>query len=115
MGDLSTNFSRAEFDCKCCGRLVGPDPHLVTVLQRMRDAIERPLRVVSGTRCAMRNHAVGGSPNSQHLYGRAADIPGGLVTVRQALAAGAVGVGVRRRQVVHVDVRPGRQPFTFDD
>lgn len=115
MGDLSPNFSRREFTCNHCGVLVGPDPRLVAVLQRLRDATGRPLRVVSGTRCRTHNRTVGGSWRSQHLSGRAADLPGGAVTVAQALAAGAIGIGIRRDRVVHIDVRPGRRPFTFAD
>jgi len=44
---------------------------------------------------------------SQHTFGRAADIPKGVATLRQALEAGARGVGVHDGWAVHVDVRPG--------
>ena len=115
VGDLSKNFSRHEFDCKHCGALVGPHPTLIAVLQRLRDARDAPLRIVSGTRCVVHNQAVGGSKNSQHIVGRAADIPAGAVTVREAQAAGVVGCGLRNGHVVHVDVRPMRSFFTFRD
>lgn len=49
-----------------------------------------------------------------HLYGKAADIPKGLATVAQALAAGFTGVGHRGRWVVHVDVRPGKAVVFID-
>lgn len=44
-----------------------------TVLEPLR-ALVGPLRVNSGYRCEAVNAAVGGSSNSAHLYGRAADI-----------------------------------------
>lgn len=88
---------------------------LVAMLQRARTSQGRPLRIVSGVRCAKHNRAVGGSPGSQHLIGRAADVPGGYATVEEWTSYGAIGMGVRGLQVVHVDVRPGRRPFVFAD
>ena len=113
MGDLTRNFSRWEFACDHCGRLVGPDPGLVLALQRLRDEVGRPLRIVSGYRCRFYNRAVGGKWFSQHLHGRAADIPGGYANTDQCKRAGFVGVGLKRGQVVHVDMTPGRRWFTF--
>lgn len=113
MGDLSRNFDSSEFRCGHCGRLVGPDAGLVTVLQRLRDELGKPLRIVSGYRCRQHNRAVGGAVFSQHLHGRAADIPRGLVTVNMARRAGAVGIGLRAGWVIHVDMTPGRKTFTF--
>jgi zinc D-Ala-D-Ala carboxypeptidase len=117
MGDLSRNFSRSEFLCPC-GQPdrfhATVDGGLVAVLQRIRDRAARPLPVVSGVRCSAYNRLVGGAPKSQHLRGRAADIPRGYCTVAQALAAGARGVGHRGGWAIHVDVRPG-PPVTFVD
>lgn len=107
MGDLSPHFSRAEFRCRHCGRVVDPPPELLTVLERIRSISGAPLAVRSGYRCEAHNAAVGGARRSQHLLGRAADIPEGRATLGQARAAGAVGVGVRNGWAVHVDVRPG--------
>lgn len=44
------------------------------VLQPLRDAWGRPLRVNSGYRCPELNEKVGGVPTSQHRIGCAADI-----------------------------------------
>lgn len=44
------------------------------LLQPLREAICHPIQVNSGFRCAELNKAVGGSKNSQHLTGEAADI-----------------------------------------
>lgn len=42
-------------------------------LQPIRDAIGRPMRILSGYRSSALNRAVGGSPTSQHVVGEAAD------------------------------------------
>lgn len=44
------------------------------VLDPAREMWGRPIRVTSGYRCTALNAAVGGSRNSQHITGRAADI-----------------------------------------
>ncbi len=44
------------------------------VLDPLREAYGRPIRVSSGYRCPKLNRLVGGSPNSQHTRGEAADI-----------------------------------------
>jgi hypothetical protein len=44
------------------------------LLQPVRDLIARPLVVTSGYRCAELNRFIGGAPESQHMYGMAADI-----------------------------------------
>ena len=44
------------------------------VLDPLREAYGRPIRVNSGYRCPKLNNLVGGSPNSQHMRGEAADI-----------------------------------------
>jgi uncharacterized protein YcbK (DUF882 family) len=113
VGDLSKNFSRSEFACGDCGRADVVDEHLVEVLQRLRDELGRPLRIISGYRCARYNRVVGGIRFSQHLFGCAADIPRGLVTRDMAKRAGVHGAGVREGWVIHVDVQPGRRFYTF--
>ena len=44
------------------------------VLDPLREAYGKPIRVNSGYRCPRLNNLVGGSPNSQHMRGEAADI-----------------------------------------
>ena len=72
---LSNNFSRAEFKCKC-GKCDYDtvDSELVVVLQLLRDYIGLPITITSGNRCPEHNANVGGSKNSYHIRGRAADI-----------------------------------------
>ena len=74
MGDLSNNFSRSEFACKCgCGH-DNVSPVLANLLQELRDHLDRAVCVLSGCRCEVHNKAVGGVSNSAHITGEAADI-----------------------------------------
>lgn len=118
MGDLSEHFSRWEFKDHQDGSLIGPTPELIAILERIRSAIGKPLQIVSGYRSPSHNRAVGGARRSYHLQGRAADLPRGVVTVAQAVAAGAGGIGRCDGWAVHVDDR--RRPASgraviFDD
>ena len=74
MGDMTKNFSRKEFACKCGCGLDDVNPLLPKLLQQIRDHFDKPIRIVSGLRCELRNKKVGGAKKSQHLYGNAADI-----------------------------------------
>ncbi len=113
MGDLSPHFDTSEFRDHLDGSLGSIDPALVRALEVLR-SFTGPLRIVSGWRSAATNAAVHGAPNSQHLVGRAADIPSGLVRLDRAQRAGFTGIGIRDGWVVHVDTRPG-PPVTFHD
>ncbi|MFA6721231.1 MAG: D-Ala-D-Ala carboxypeptidase family metallohydrolase [Candidatus Cloacimonadaceae bacterium] len=74
MGDLSNNFNRREFACHCGCGYDNPSPELIAALQELRERIDKPIIVLSGCRCEKHNRAVGGAKQSQHRYGRAADI-----------------------------------------
>lgn len=113
MGDLTAHFSRWEFDCPHCKALDGPTPELLAMLERLRNIVRKPLVIVSGYRCETYNRRVGGISRSQHRRGNAVDIRRWYCTPSQAFAAGAVGVGVRDGAVIHLDMTPGRAPFTF--
>jgi len=70
----NTYFKREEFACSCgCGRDV-VDSELLEVLMRLREYYSQPITITSGNRCVIHNEAVGGSPESQHLLGKAVDI-----------------------------------------
>ncbi len=105
MGDLSPHFSKHEFACRHCGRVV-VSRHLVQHLEELRALVGRPLRIVSGYRCPTWNRKVGGAVRSRHLTGEAVDLEAGYATVVQADAAGFKGVGYRGTSAVHVDIRP---------
>ena len=74
MNDLSNNFSRSEFECKCGCGFDTVDVELIKVLEEARTYFDSPISINSGNRCEEHNKAMGGSPNSQHLTGKAADI-----------------------------------------
>ena len=115
MGDLTKNFSRNEFKCKC-GKCTNNyiDIRLVKGLQALRDLVGKPIIINSATRCKAHNEAVGGVSNSQHVQGRAADIRVEGMTP-EALARRAEQIDVFRDggigtygTFVHVDVRGHR-------
>lgn len=115
MGDLTKNFSRAEFACKCCGKIV-VEPRLVEALQRLRDLANMPIRVISGYRCKEHNTKVGGAKNSYHTKGVAADIVIDDLSVAQMYRLAEEieefhngGIGAYPDDgFIHVDVRDGR-------
>jgi hypothetical protein len=67
------HFERREFSCPCCGES-GVSETLVLWLDLLRRAWGGPVIVNSGRRCAAHNAQVGGSKQSRHLLGCAADI-----------------------------------------
>ena len=72
---LTKNFSRSEFQCPCgCGQQ-SVDTELAEKLQIIRDKLGKEIKITSGYRCITHNASktVGGSPNSKHRYGMAAD------------------------------------------
>ena len=83
---LSENFTLGEFIASDTAKKKGIDntPTLVDiyhmqelcvyVLQPIRDAWGKPIKVTSGFRCYKLNRAVGGSPTSVHPRGWAADL-----------------------------------------
>lgn len=79
MSYQSKYFSDDELSCKCCGQLHATDT-LKKGLDRIREAIGRPLYVSCAYRCPSHNEEVGGVPNSQHTKGTAADclLPDGM-------------------------------------
>ena len=81
MGDLSKNFSRSEFACKCGDCEVNVvDAELIKILQDLHDSLSEawgaPIKITinSGCRCWDHNEEIGGATYSQHLLGKAADI-----------------------------------------
>lgn len=138
MGDMTRNFSRSEFACKCgCGS--GQiNPVLVDKLQKVRDmmvllfieegATEEEanrmaaIGITSGTRCKIHNANVGGSATSSHLVvdhmgvSHAADLVvpntvwmwGFLYCAPQVFRRGGVGQTDEGQRVAHVDVDPNK-------
>lgn len=76
-------FDREEFRCKCGGKYCNgfpeePEEELVRTCDEIRRRLGVPVSIVdsggSGVRCPQHNANVGGVANSNHLYGKAADL-----------------------------------------
>jgi uncharacterized protein YcbK (DUF882 family) len=102
----SRHFRREEFACRHCGVSL-LTPRLVHALEHLRAIHGRPIVIVSGYRCPVRNKSVGGAPDSQHMYGTAADLVPGAATVVEAEAVGFIGIGSLGGWATHVDMRDG--------
>ena len=74
MGDLTKDFSRSEFSCKCGCGFDRIDPRVVEMCQTIRDALGEPIRINSACRCQSHNAKVGGVDGSYHTKGLAADL-----------------------------------------
>lgn len=89
---VSAHFDRKEFACRCGCGLDVVDVELVAVVEDVRLRFQSDnigsnvaVEITSGNRCRTHNTDVGGSPKSQHLICKAADIK--------------VWIGWRQRQV----------------
>ena len=104
-----TNFQVKEFACKDGSDTIKVDDELVEKLQCMRSYFGVPITINSGYRTPSHNRTVGGSPTSQHLLGKAADIvvkgKSPKVVAEFAKKIGFTGVGTYTN-FVHVDTRP---------
>jgi uncharacterized protein YcbK (DUF882 family) len=111
MGDLTKNFSYSEFECRCGCKFNSVQIDLVTRLQRVRDEWKWPIRINSGSRCETHNDWEGGTIESSHLIGMAADIKCNQSAKRYALLPiilkhfPRIGVG---EDFIHVDVNPDK-------
>lgn len=131
MGDLTLNFSRWEFTCRC-GHLHKPgqeamDPDFLQVLQEVRNYFRCPIQVISGFRCPLHD-LTKKRPGSKHVRGIAADVVvGGVSPIKAAEYLFSVehwskilnGIGVNwRGGTLHLDTRPteefARWTYTFE-
>jgi len=111
---LSEHFCVEEFACHHCGQCIDIHPRLIELLEQLRKNIGGyPLHINSGYRCPIHNANVGGVPNSQHLFGTAADIAvprqltfGEFKWYVTKLPFDFVGL-YRISGFIHVDVRDG--------
>jgi uncharacterized protein YcbK (DUF882 family) len=74
MSRISEHFSRSEFACNCGCGFDTVDTDTLSILEAVRTHFGKPVIINSGCRCPDYNRRVGGAPNSQHTFGRAADI-----------------------------------------
>ena len=73
MGDITRDFSRHEFACKCKCGFDAININLIHRLQVVRDILRVEIVVNSGCRCNGHNYSVGGKTSSLHLDGLAVD------------------------------------------
>lgn len=107
---LSPHFRLAEFASRDGADKVLVDDDLVSLLEQIREAAGGAVTINSAYRSPAHNAAVGGVSNSQHVYGRAADI---VVAGASPLLVGQIaehyldrrgGIGVYK-SFTHVDTR----------
>lgn len=101
---LSPNFVvdelRSHGDGNCYVRR-----ELLKALEDFRRRLNMPLHVIDAYRDPVHNKAVGGEPDSMHLYGLAADVPticGWRLVMGLELFS---GIGDRLGMISHVDMR----------
>ena len=101
-------FTREEFRCQCGGRYCNgfpeePEEKMVRTVDEIRRRLGVPVSIVdaggSGVRCKTHNANVGGVANSEHLYGRAADLhssasPARMKAVAEEVMGNTGGIGL---------------------
>lgn len=113
MGDVSYNFSRYEFACKCGCGFNAVDTELLRVLQNVRTMRSKPVSINSGCRCLTHNTNEGGYKDSKHMIGIAADFV--VIGIEASRVQdyllhkyqGKYGIG-RYKDRTHIDVRPDK-------
>ena len=105
----SRYFTRGEFACQCGCGFDTVDAETLQVLEQVREEFG-PVRVTSACRCPEHNAAVGGSPTSQHVRGRACDIivagvnPDEVADFVEEILVFTGGIG-RYATFTHIDTR----------
>ena len=64
------NFKDSEFNCRCgkCGRGVEyMDDYFLSILEKIRIELDKPIRLTSATRCQEHNNRVSNTYNSEHV------------------------------------------------
>lgn len=105
---ISKYFTDSEVACKCgCGFNV-IDPEVLKIADEVREHVGYPIVPSSACRCDEHNKAVGGAKTSQHVEGRAMDLPvkdpWGVYSWLCARYPDRYGFGVYNT-FVHVDCR----------
>jgi len=123
---LTENFSREEFDC-ADGSEMPTDvqlnvAELAVQLEIIRAHFNAPITINSAYRSPEHNQAAGGSKNSQHLLGKAADIvvkgvsPDDVADAIDFLIATGIlkegGLG-RYNTFTHYDIRGTRARWNY--
>ncbi len=109
---VSAHFKVKEFACGDGSDIVLIDSDLVNVLEVIRHYFDKPIIITSAYRTDTHNKKVGGSVNSQHVLGKAADIvivgvsPKDIAAVAEYILDGKGGIGLYpSKGFVHIDTR----------
>ena len=111
-------FKKPEFSCKCCkycdGYPAEIDMNMVKIADEIRSRIGKPIHINSGLRCKTHNANVGGVSNSQHLYGKAADLgcpigctPTQMASIAEDIMGDTGGIGIYSWGI-HIDTRSAK-------
>lgn len=115
---VTKHFSEKELSCRCCGKLK-IDPVLLVALEKLRELVGKEITVNCAYRCPKHNKEVGGVSNSQHVFGKAADIkvkgmtPKDLAKLAEKVPEFANGGVGTYSTFVHVDVRNKKSRWSF--
>lgn len=125
--DLTTESARAitahlkvrEFACHDGSRVVFISQTLADILENIRVHFGQPIHINSGYRTVSYNAKLkDSSPNSQHMYGLAADVwldnvtPKALYDYACQLLGNHGGVGIYNT-FVHIDVRSNKSRWDY--
>lgn len=106
---IETHFKASEFQCKDKSEYLLVSTELIEVLEEIRTHFNAPVIINSGYRTPSWNSKVGGTPNSYHCKGMAADIVvKGHSSKEVAKYADSVmeqGGVIRYTNFTHIDVR----------
>lgn len=111
---LSPHFKVKEFHSKRdpCDEVI-VDGKLLTLLERIRNHVGKPVHINSGYRSPDYNRTLkNASPHSQHCHGKAADIwvegvtPQQIADIAECYLGSSGGIGIYKT-FTHVDVRDG--------
>ena len=72
---IAPNFQVKEFACSDGSDVVVVHPYIPHICQIVRNNFNMPFSPTSAYRTLSHNKSVGGATNSNHVYGRAVDIP----------------------------------------
>lgn len=110
MDDISINFSRKEFACKCGCGFDTVDVDLLAVVETVRYKFKQPVTINSASRCDEYNQSIGGADKSKHKRGIAADIvvkgvnPDEVYKYLDEMYPHTYGIG-KYNSFTHIDVR----------
>lgn len=111
---LAKHFKVKEFACKDGSQVVFIDDYLVSVLDILRNKLEKPVIINSGYRTPEWNAKCGGAKYSYHMRGMAADIRVNGISAKELakklneIVPDECGIIVYNSWV-HFDVRTGKK------